>query len=151
MLAELDWIVEMVKAYGTATPKTIVFCPTLYAVSSVINNLIMQLGPHAFHHTTSHKRKDCLLGIFHTISLCEDIATISLSMGVNFEFPNIRFIVSGHHHATYWIFIKSLVELEETIKCQMWSFITMGSKLFIVKMTCEPFLKNQWLSAQSLL
>ena len=41
---KLDWIVEMVKAYGTATPKTIVFCPTLYAVGSVINYLIMQQG-----------------------------------------------------------------------------------------------------------
>ena len=69
MLAELDWVVEMVKEYATATPKTIVFCPTLYAVGSVINYLIMQLGPHAFYHTTSHKRKDCLLGIFHSSAL----------------------------------------------------------------------------------
>ena len=109
MLAELDWIVEMVKAYGTATPKTIVFCPTLYAVGSIINYLIMQLGPHAFYPTTSQKRKDCLLGIFHSSTLpkCKEklmksfndpnglirvtIATIALSMGVNF--PNIRFIV----------------------------------------------------------
>ena len=120
MLAELDWIVEMVKAYGTATPKTIVFCPTLYAVGSVINYLLMQLGPHAFYPTTSQKRKDCLLGIFHSSTLpkCKKklmksfkdpnglirvtIATIALSMGVNF--PNIRFIVMWGPPRNIWDF-----------------------------------------------
>lgn len=35
MLKQLDWIVEMIKTNGKETPKTIVFCDTMYSTASV--------------------------------------------------------------------------------------------------------------------
>ena len=69
MLSQLDWIVDLVKENGVNTPKVIVFCSTLYAIASVMNYLMMQLGNNAFHPTTSRDRKHCLLGIFHSATL----------------------------------------------------------------------------------
>jgi superfamily II DNA helicase RecQ len=109
MLSQLDWIVDMVKENGIRTPKTIIFCTTLYGVGSVMNYLMMQLGPFAFYPPSSHERMNCLLGIFHSSTLQKyketllksfkepdgliriTVATTALSMGVNF--PNIRFVV----------------------------------------------------------
>lgn len=109
MVLQLDWIVNLVKENGINTPKIIVFCTTLYAVGSVMNYLIMQLGPNAFYPTTSCERQNCLLGIFHSGTfekykeklLCNfqepngpirvTVATMALSMGVNF--PNVRYVV----------------------------------------------------------
>ena len=107
MLKQLDWIVDLVKECGKDTPKTIIFCDTLYAIASVVNFLMMSLGTYAFHPNTSKKRHDCLLGIFHSLTLKEykerlvtsfesdgmkrvAIATTALSMGVNF--PNVRYV-----------------------------------------------------------
>ena len=108
MLSQLDWIVEKIKNEGIATPKTIIFCDTMYSVAHVANYLMMKLGRQAFYPTTSKEREHCLVGIFHSVtqekykerivkSLKGDgskrivIATSALSMGVNF--PDIRFIV----------------------------------------------------------
>ena len=108
MLSQLDWIVEMIKNEGIATPKTIIFCDTMYSVANVANYLMMKLGRQAFYPTTSKEREHCVVGIFHSVtqekykerivkSLKGDgskrivIATSALSMGVNF--PDIRFIV----------------------------------------------------------
>ena len=44
MLSLLDWIVQLVMKEGIATPKTIIFCDTMYSVASVANYLKMKLG-----------------------------------------------------------------------------------------------------------
>lgn len=109
MLIQLDWVVDMIKEHGRETPKTIVFCDTLYSIASVWNYLMMSLGENAFHPKTSKKREHCVLGVFHSLSLKEykerllisfkndgvkrvALATTALSMGVNF--PDVRYIVN---------------------------------------------------------
>ena len=109
MLKQLDWIVDMIREHDKETPKTIIFCDTLYSIASVWNYLMMSLGENAFHPPTSRKREHCVLGIFHSLSLKEykerllasfkndgmkriALATTALSMGVNF--PNVRYIVN---------------------------------------------------------
>ena len=108
MLKHLDWLVDMIKQHGKDTPKTIIFCDTLYSVASVMNYMTMTLGEGAFHPRNSRKHEHCLLGIFHSLSLKEykerlllsfngqglrrvAIATTTLSMGVNF--PDVRYVV----------------------------------------------------------
>ena len=108
MLKHLDWLVDMIKQHGKDTPKTIIFCDTLYSVASVVNYITMTLGEGAFHPRNSRKHEHCLLGIFHSLSLKEykerlllsfngqglrrvAIATTALSMGVNF--PDVRYVV----------------------------------------------------------
>jgi superfamily II DNA helicase RecQ len=56
MLSQLDWIVDIVKENGVNTPKVIVFCSNLYAIASVMNYLMMQLGHNAFIH--QHRVKE---------------------------------------------------------------------------------------------
>lgn len=68
MLGELDWLVELIKKFGKDTPKTIVFCDTMYSIASVFNHLMMSLGENAFHPNTSRKRIDCFIGLFHSVS-----------------------------------------------------------------------------------
>lgn len=109
MLKQLDWLIDMIRQHGKETPKTIIFCDTMYSIASVWNYLMMSLGENAFHPTTSKKREHCVLGIFHSLSLKEykerllisfkndglkrvALATAALSMGVNF--PNVRYIVN---------------------------------------------------------
>ena len=108
MLRELDWLVELIKKNGKDTPKTIVFCDTMYSMASVFNYLMMSLGGNAFHPITSRKRINCFIGLFHSVSHKEykerlllsfknnglkrvAIATTALSMGVNF--PDVRYVV----------------------------------------------------------
>lgn len=108
MLGNLDWLISLIKEYGINTPKTIIFCDTLYAIANVANYIMMKLGSNAFHPTSSANREDCLLGIMHSTiqkkykerllqSLKGNgtkrvaVATTSLSMGVNF--PDIRHVV----------------------------------------------------------
>ena len=105
MLKQLDWIVEMIKTNGKETPKTIVFCDTMYSIKSVFNYLMMSLGEKAFHPSSSWQPKNCLIAIFRSLSHKEykdrllnsfknnglkriAIATMALSMGVNF--PDVR-------------------------------------------------------------
>ena len=71
MLKQLDWILEMIREHDKETPKTIIFCDTLYSIASVWNYLIMSLGENVFHPPTSRKHKHCVLGIYHSLSLKE--------------------------------------------------------------------------------
>lgn len=108
MLCKLDWIVNMLKASNRSMPKTIIFCDTIYALTSVVNYLTMQLGEYTFYPNSSRRRKDCLIGIFH--SMIQDkykkrifdslkgngikrvvVATSALSMGVNF--PDVKYVI----------------------------------------------------------
>ena len=66
MLGNLDWLISVIKEYGINTPKTIIFCDTLYAIANVANYIMMKLGSNAFHPTSSANREDCLLGIMHS-------------------------------------------------------------------------------------
>ena len=108
MFGNLEWLISLIKEKSINTPKTIIFCDTLYAIANVANYLMMKLGSHAFHPTSSVNREDCLIGIMHSAiqkkykdrllqSLKVDgtervaIATTSLSMGVNF--PDIRHVI----------------------------------------------------------
>lgn len=98
----------MLKASNRSMPKTIIFCDTIYALTSVVNYLTMQLGEYAFYPNSSRRRKDCLIGIFH--SMIQDkykkrifdslkgngikrvvVATSALSMGVNF--PDVKYVI----------------------------------------------------------
>ena len=97
----------MSKASNRNMPKTTIFCDTIYALTSVVNYLTMQLGEYAFYPNSS-RRKDCLIGIFH--SMIQDkyknrifyspkgngikrvvVATSALSMGVNF--PDVKYVI----------------------------------------------------------
>ena len=108
MLRELDWLVELIKKNGKDTPKTTVFCDTMYSMASVFNYLMMSLGGNAFHPITSRKGIDGFIGLFHSVSHREykerlllsfknnglkrvAIATTALSMGVNF--PDVRSVM----------------------------------------------------------
>jgi ATP-dependent DNA helicase RecQ len=108
MLSELDWLIEIVKEKNIHTPKTIIFCSTLYDIASVVNYMMTKLGAKAFFPSTSKERKDCVLGIYHSSTMIQYkkrvteslklngvkrivMATTALSMGVNF--PDIRFVL----------------------------------------------------------
>ena len=108
MLKEIDWVIDMVRDKGIDTPKTIIFCPTINGIATLVNYLMMKLDENAFHPCTSKKRESCLIGIFHSLTLEQYkkristclkssgikrivIATTALSMGVNF--PDIRYII----------------------------------------------------------
>ena len=106
MLSKLDWIVGMMKVYNIGTPKMIIFCDTINALTQVVNCLTVKLGRH--YPNTSKKREDCLIGIFHSMiqekykqrifgSLKGSgakrvvVATSALSMGVNF--PDVKYVI----------------------------------------------------------
>jgi superfamily II DNA helicase RecQ len=108
LLTQLQWIVDLACTEGENMPKTIIFCSTLQAIASVVNWLMMMLGSAAFVPPTSTARKDCLIGIYHSLTLHPNkeiisqslkqggrkrivVATSALSMGVNF--PDIRNVV----------------------------------------------------------
>ena len=108
MLTQLNWLVELIQTQKNQTPKTIIFCPTMYAVASVFNFLLMKSGPKAYYPEDSRKKEHCLLGIFHSLTHQEYkervveslkgnglkriiVATTALSMGVNF--PDIRYVI----------------------------------------------------------
>jgi superfamily II DNA helicase RecQ len=109
MHKKLDWLVKMVKEMGIEVPKTIIFCNTMKEMSVVVNHLMVKLDNFAYHPTTSSRKEDLLLGIYHSVtwkankekilkSLAENgskriiVATTALSMGVNFL--DIRYIVN---------------------------------------------------------
>ena len=66
MLGNVEWLISLIKEKGINTPKTIIFCGTLYAIANVANYLTMKLESHAFHPTSSVNREDCLMGIMHS-------------------------------------------------------------------------------------
>lgn len=110
MLEQIHWIVNMIKDKGINTPKIIIFCPTLNAIASLMNYIMLMLGEYAFHPPTSKERENCIIGIFHSLTLEKNkdrvskslkntdpgvkrvvLATRALSMGINF--PDIRYVV----------------------------------------------------------
>ena len=52
MLKQLDWLVELIKENCKDTPKTIVFCDTMYSIVSVFNNLMGKPREKAFDPST---------------------------------------------------------------------------------------------------
>lgn len=55
ILIQLDWVVDMIKENGKETPKTIVFCDTLYSTASVRNYFMTSLGENVFYPKTTKK------------------------------------------------------------------------------------------------
>lgn len=108
MMKQLEWVVQEGKEKGVEMAKMIIFCNSLVDIAGVVNWLMMRLGSAAFHPQDSRKRKDCIIGIYHSLSLEQNkervtssfkgsglkrivIATTALSMGVNF--PDVRFVL----------------------------------------------------------
>ena len=109
MNKKLDWLVKMIKDMGQFMPKTIIFCNTLMDIAFVFNHLLFTLERYAYYPRNSTKKEDLIIGIFHSLSWQQNkdgifnsfredghirvvIATIALSMGVNF--PDVRYIVN---------------------------------------------------------
>lgn len=109
MFEQLAWLVNMVKEKGTATPKCIIFCNgTLTDIAGVLNYLLMELGKKAYCSSNSQTSDNCIIGIYHSLTLKKYkarvmesfkgdgkkrivIASSALSMGVNF--PDVRYII----------------------------------------------------------
>ena len=146
MLCKLVWIINMLKASNRNMPKTIIFCDTIYALTSVVNYLTMQLGEYAFYPNSSRRRKDCLIGIFH--SMIQDkyknrifdslkgngikrvvVATSTLSMGVNF--PDVKYVIMYGPPGICWTFIN---KLEEMVCWHILCCFIMVSNLHMLKM-----------------
>lgn len=109
MLENLAWLVTLLKQKGPATPKCIIFCNgTLTDIAAVFNYLLMELRKAAYSPEDSQTSDNCLIGIYHSLSLKKYkvrvidsfkgdgkkrvvIASSALSMGVNF--PDVRYII----------------------------------------------------------
>ena len=90
------------KVKGTNTPKTIVFYNgTLTDITAVLNCLLLELGEAVYVPSDSQTSENCLIGIYHSLTLKKYkqriiesfkadgkkrivIASSALSMGVNF-------------------------------------------------------------------
>ncbi|XP_068738717.1 ATP-dependent DNA helicase RecQ-like [Montipora capricornis] len=107
-IAQLTWLVNELKEKGPLTPQTLIFCCTVRDIATIVNWFLVKLDNAAFSPRTSRKREDCLIGIYHSLTvesykerltkgLKEDgvprvvLATTALSMGVNF--PHIRRVI----------------------------------------------------------
>ena len=109
MFKHLAWLVDLLKEKGTAMPKSILFCNgTLTDIAVVLNYLFYQLGKAAYSPSDSQTPDNCLIGIYHSLTLKKYkqrimesfkadgkkrimIASSALSMGVNF--PDVRYII----------------------------------------------------------
>ena len=108
LMDQMSWLVNEVKEKGPKTPQTIIFCCSLKDIATIVNWFLMMLDNKAFYQTTSTNRKDCLIGIYHSLTHKSDkdriakdfkeggitrivLATTALSMGVNF--PSIRRVI----------------------------------------------------------
>ena len=107
-LSKLDWIVESVKARGTQSRKTIIFCNVMTDIAHVLSYLLLKLGESAY--VTENNQKVWLIGVYHSKSwpTCKEhiesefsvsggcsvrviLATTALGMGVNY--PDVTNIV----------------------------------------------------------
>ncbi|XP_068756193.1 ATP-dependent helicase wrn-1-like [Montipora capricornis] len=104
-----EWIADMIKTQGLATPKTIIFCNTMTNVASVVGNLFAMLGNAVYVPGRPQVPENKVVGIFHSLTLPKYkkrlmdsfksdsgcvrvvIATSALSMGVNF--PDTKYVV----------------------------------------------------------
>ncbi|XP_044165786.1 ATP-dependent DNA helicase hus2/rqh1-like [Acropora millepora] len=109
MFNHLEWLVDVIMKKGTKTPKTIIFCNgTLTDIGAVFNYLLLRLGGAAYSPDDSQASDQCLIGIYHSLTLKKYkervvesfkndgkkrvvIASSALSMGVNF--PDVRYII----------------------------------------------------------
>lgn len=95
MHKKLDyWLVEMVKEMGVDVPKTIIFCNTMKEMSVVVNHLVVKLGNCAYHPTTSSRKEDMLLGIYHSVTWKGNKEKILKSLSEN---GSKRIIVASYH------------------------------------------------------
>ena len=69
MMKQLEWVVQEGKEKGVEMAKMIILCNSLVDIAGVVNWLMMRLGSAAFHPQDSRKRKDCIIGIYHSLSL----------------------------------------------------------------------------------
>ena len=70
MLENLAWLVTLLKEKGPATPKCIIFCNgTLTDIAAVFNYLLMELGKAAYSPEDSQTSDNCLIGIYHSLTL----------------------------------------------------------------------------------
>ena len=100
---QMSWLVNEIKEKGPKTPQTIIFCCSLKDIATIVNWFLMMLDNKAFYQTTSTNRKDCLIGIYHSLTHKSDkdkiakdlkeggitrivLATTALSMGVNSKY-----------------------------------------------------------------
>ena len=108
-LQRLNWLVNLAKEEGVATPKTVIFCNTINDVSAVVNYLVCKLESALFSPPDSRLPEDSILGIYHSNSWQSTkdlvtkslkgngkkrivVATTALCMGVNF--PDLRYIIN---------------------------------------------------------
>ena len=56
-------MIDIIKDRKMESLKTIIFCPTLTAITTLANSMMMRLEEQAFHPNISKKRENCLLGI----------------------------------------------------------------------------------------
>jgi len=105
----LAWLVSLLKEKGIYTPKTIIFCNgTLTDIAVVLNHLLLELGKSAYSPCDDQSSNNCLIGIYHSLTLHKYkdriiksfkgegkkrvvIASTALSMGVNF--PDVRYVI----------------------------------------------------------
>ncbi|XP_015758777.1 PREDICTED: ATP-dependent DNA helicase RecQ-like [Acropora digitifera] len=106
---QLAWLVSLLKEKGIYTPKTIIFCNgTLTDIAVVLNHLLLELGKSAYSPCDDQSSDNCLIGIYHSLTLHKYkdriiksfkgegkkrvvIASTALSMGVNF--PDVRYVI----------------------------------------------------------
>ena len=67
-LAKSDWLIELCLSKGVNIPKTILFCNAMKDVGLLVNHLTFKLGDSAFVPPTSRNLKDCIVGIYHSLS-----------------------------------------------------------------------------------
>jgi superfamily II DNA helicase RecQ len=109
MFTNLEWLIRLVKEQGNATPKSIIFCNgSLTDIAAVFNHMLLQLGSYAYFPQDSQTSPNCLVGIYHSLTLKKYkdritksfkgngkkriiIASSALSMGVNF--PDVRYVI----------------------------------------------------------
>ena len=109
MFTNLEWLIRLVKEQGTATPKSIIFCNgSLTDIAAVFSHMLLQLGSNAYFPQDNQTSPNCLVGIYHSLTLQKYkdritnsfkgngkkriiIASSALSMGVNF--PDVRYVI----------------------------------------------------------
>lgn len=156
MLKQLDWLVELIKENGKDTPKTIVFCDTMYSIASVFNYLMGKQKEKAFHPSTSRKQIHWLIGIFHCLSRKEYKKRLLLSFKNKawsvlpllrwywvWELISQMFAMLCYMALLelYWIFIRKLEELVE-MACH---FVFLWPIVGTLWRRRAWFFKNKWM------
>ena len=64
VMDDLNWLIQKVEKQGEKTEKTIIFCPMMIEIASVVNYLMMKLGNSAYSPKGSHHPSDGLKADF---------------------------------------------------------------------------------------